>query len=260
MLSWHEDFIAKICANVPGEYYIIRYDIRDTGRSTHFALLPEDKRGYFLTDLCGDAIALLDHLQVKSANFVGFSIGGGISWTIAARHPERVRSITLISSSPVGPNPSQEDQLPFLDAELLGKIQAAPQPNDWHDKDEAIKFLTYFDSCMASEPLLPSEASDGIRRAGMAFDRAEMAGGAVNSFFNQQGAAWTRWSREELRKVKCPTVVIHGRKDRNVPLPHGETLQKEIAGAKLVVIDDIGHELPRRCWDEVVENIVSIAV
>lgn len=259
MLSWHEAFLAKICQGTT-PFYFIRYDIRDTGRSTHFALLPEDRRTYFLNDLCNDALALLDHLKVQSANMIGFSLGGGIAWSIAVNHPERVRSLTLISSSPVGPGPGPEDNIQGLDPELLKRIAAAPTPTNWHNREQAVKFLTYFESQMASEPLSVEEERESAERAGLAFDRAEIDGGAVNSFFNQQAAAWTRWPREDLNKVKCPTVVIHGRKDKNVPLRHGEVLREEIAGAKLVVIDRMGHDLPRRTWDEVVKTILGVVV
>lgn len=260
MLSWHEDFIAKIATTGSTPYYFIRYDIRDTGRSTHFALLPEDQRSYTLNHLCNDALALLDHLKVQSANFVGFSLGGGIAWSIAANHPERARSLTLISTSPVGPGPGPQDNIPGLDPELLKRIGAAPTPTDWHDREQVVKFLTYFEAQMASGQLSTEEQLEGVERAGLAFDRAEKGGGAVNSFFNQHGAAWTRWPREDLRRVKCPTVVIHGRKDNNVPVRHGEVLSEEIEGAKLVVVDGMGHDLPRKTWDVVVENIVGVVV
>ena len=252
MLSWHEDFIAQLLE--AKEYFIIRYDIRDTGRSTHFALLDGEKSQYTLSDLCDDALAVLDTLSLQSAHFVGFSLGGGIAWTIAARHPDRVRSLVLISSSPVGP--AGDDDIPGMDPELGKRIAGVTAPSDWHDQEQAVRFEMAFASLMTPR-LTPDVEKEMRNLAECNFDRVEQGQGQLNSFFNQSGAAWPKWPRRELAKVHCPTVVLHGKLDMNVPLRHGEVLAEEIKVAELVVLD-VGHEMPRSIWPSVVGKIVSL--
>lgn len=249
-------------------HFIIRYDIRDTGRSTSY---PPSQNGnsqnetvnYTLTDLCDDALAILDHLHVEAANFVGFSLGGGIAWVIAAKQPHRVKSLSLLSTSPAGPFPGPEEGLPGIDADLMAQISTAPYPDDWHNKEQVVRFLTYFDNCMAyNHPTQEKEEEEeeNRRQAERVFDRAEMEHSSVQRVFNQAGAARPRWPRELLKDVKCPTVIMHGRQDRNVPLPHAYALNQEIEGSKLVIYENTAHEMPRRIWDAIVREILDICI
>ena len=115
--------------------YVIRYDHRDTGGSTTY---PPGKPGYTGDDLDADALALLDHLGIESAHLVGVSMGAGISQDIALNHPERVRSLTLIAASPIGPG---ERDLPGMSDELRAVFSDEQAEPDWADRDTAIAFL-----------------------------------------------------------------------------------------------------------------------
>lgn len=259
MLSWPEGFITQLLNSNSSKYYIIRYDLRDVGRSTHFALKPEGQRSYTLYDLCNDALALLDHLNLPSAHVMGFSLGGGIAWCIAARFPERVRSLVLISSSPVGPATGPQDDIPRLDTELGKQLSDIPMPIDWHDQSQAVRFLTMFDSMFIPRPVTPNTQCKMTETATRIFKRAEQDGGQVNSFFNHNDAAWTRWPREELAAVTCSTLIVHGKLDKVLPLRHGEVLAEEIKDARMLIIDDMGHEFPSFVWSAVIEFIHSVA-
>ena len=107
MLGWSEDFCAEL---VSRGYFVIRYDNRDVGRSTHLNSVKPPTIGgilrrrprpvaYTLDDMADDAAGLLDHLGIESAHVVGASMGGMIAQTVAARHPERVRSLASIMSN-----------------------------------------------------------------------------------------------------------------------------------------------------------------
>lgn len=254
MLSWPEEFISKLTTR----HFVIRYDIRDTGRSTSYPIPQDGKGNYTMTDLCNDALAILDYLKIESANFVGFSMGGVISWVIAATHLPRVKSLTLISTSPVGPAPSSKDDLPPLNPDLLKQIATAPMPTDWHEKDQVVRFLMYFDATMAYKPLTEQEKEESKALAEKVFQRAEMENSSVQSFFGQSAVAQKRWPRELLKDIKCPTTIIHGREDRNIGLSHAKVLNEEIKGSKLVVVDELAHEMPRRVWDDYSKEILAI--
>lgn len=75
-----------------------------------------------------------------------------------------------------------------------------------------------------------------------------MENSSVQRIFNQAGVAQARWPRELLKDIKCPTVIMHGRQDRNVPLPHAYALNQKIEDSKLVIYEDIAHEMPRQNW------------
>src|SRR5688500_6182801 len=107
MIGWHADFCAELAER---GFYVIRYDNRDVGRSTHLSDLPAPKTreiltrrirrpAYLLTDLAADGIGLLDALEIESAHVVGASMGGMIAQTMAATHPDTVRSLVSIMSS-----------------------------------------------------------------------------------------------------------------------------------------------------------------
>ena len=97
MDRWEQPFCERLVA---AGRYVIRYDHRDTGGSTTY---PPGKPGYTFDDLVADALGILDHLGVERAHLVGISMGGGIVQRIAVDHPERVLSVTLMSTSPAGP-------------------------------------------------------------------------------------------------------------------------------------------------------------
>ena len=107
MVAWHEDFCAQL---VDRGFFVIRYDNRDVGRSTHFTDTPPPGVGeivrrkpkhvaYTLEDMAADGVGLLDHLGIEKAHLVGASMGGMIAQMIAAGHPERVLSLVSIMST-----------------------------------------------------------------------------------------------------------------------------------------------------------------
>ena len=111
MDRWEEPFCERLAA---AGRYVIRYDHRDTGGSTTY---PPGKPGYTSDELFADPLAILDHLGVERAHLVGLSMGGAIAQMIALEHPERVLSLTLMSTSPVGTGGAE---LPPMSDEMRG--------------------------------------------------------------------------------------------------------------------------------------------
>ena len=258
MLSWHEDFI-QLLSHPSSPHFVVRYDNRDTGRSTCYPPAADGSSQYTMDELADDALAILDELGIQQAHLVGFSLGGGIAYLIAGKKaPHRVKSLSLLSTTAVGPSPRPGDNVPGIEPELAAKMQAAPIPADWHDRDQVVAFLCYFGRCMAHVAPSAAEEAEDADLARRVFERAEANGTEVRSFFNQGGVAHAPWPRDALRGILCPTIIIHGRHDQNVPLPHAQMLHEDIKGSRLLILDDTAHELPRRNWKTVVDAILSV--
>jgi pimeloyl-ACP methyl ester carboxylesterase len=246
MLSWDEEFCALL-AN--GARYVIRYDHRDTGRSVSYE---PGAPPYTLHDLAEDAIGILDALEVRTANLVGMSMGGGLAQIAALDHPDRVASLVLIATSPAAPGDSD---LPSMSDEARAEFGAAPEP-DWADRAAVIDYLVGMERACAGRSH-PFDEAAMRRLAGRIVDRTgNVESFLTNHFAMQEGGRW----RERLSELRVPTLVIHGSEDPVLPAAHGRALTREIPGARMLVLDETGHELPRRVWDVVVPVLLEHTV
>jgi pimeloyl-ACP methyl ester carboxylesterase len=242
MLSWEEVFCERLAA---GSRFVIRYDNRDTGRSVTYE---PDAPKYTGRDLVDDAVGILDALGVDSAHVVGISMGGGIAQFVALDHPDRVASLTLISTSG-GPG---DPDLPGMAEELRAHFaNPAPEP-DWSDRAAVIDYLVE-DARPYAGKSRPFEEAAWRELAGRDFDRSlNIASSMKNHFLIEGGGSW----RERLGEIRIPTLVLHGTEDPLFPYEHGVALANEIPGARLMPLEQTGHELPRAVWDVVVAAIV----
>ena len=241
MDRWEPPFCERLAA---AGRYLIRYDHRDTGGSTTY---PPGKPGYTGDELAADALALLDHLGIERAHFAGISMGAAISQDIALNHPERVRSLTLIAASPIGPG---ERDLPGMSDELRALFGEAQTEPDWADRDAAIAFLLDGERPYAGSRGLDEDAMRAL--VALAYDRTSSPASA-NNHFVLGGSEQLR----PLSEIDAPTLVVHGSDDPLFPLGHGEALAREIPGATLLVIDGMGHEFPRSAWGEVLPALIA---
>jgi pimeloyl-ACP methyl ester carboxylesterase len=248
MDRWEEPFCERLAA---AGRYVIRYDQRDTGASTSY---PPGKPGYTGDDLIADPLGVLDHLGVERAHFVGISMGGAIVQRIAVEHPERVLSITLMSTSPVGPGGPENQDLPPMSDELRAHFSGGEQPAepDWSDREAAISFLLEGERPYAGSRGIDEHAMRAL--LGRVYDRSTSLPSANNHFMLEG----TSMARARLAEITAPALVIHGADDPLFPPAHGEALAREIPGAKLLVIDGLGHELPPWAWDEVLPSLIAV--
>ncbi len=133
MLSWPGELCARLVA---GGRRVIRYDVRDTGRSESY---PPGKPGYSLADLVDDAVGVLDATATGRAHVVGMSAGGWIAQLLALDHPGRVATLTLVASRPNTPGPVDGD-LPGHDPALMEVIMKTSEP-DWSDERAVVDHL-----------------------------------------------------------------------------------------------------------------------
>jgi pimeloyl-ACP methyl ester carboxylesterase len=241
---WQDDLCARLAA---GPRYVIRYDHRDTGQSTSY---PPGEPGYTGDDLVADAAALPAALGVGRAHVVGQSMGGALAQVLALDHPECVASLTLVATSPAGPDPD----LPPMADEAQAALAAIAEP-DWSDRAAVIEYLTEQWRAVASRSRPFDEAGTRALCARVVDRTTNMESSTKNAYAAEGSGRW----RERLGGLDVPTLVVHGTEDPLFPLGHGEALAREIPGAELLILEGAGHELARRDWDVVVPAILRIS-
>ena len=253
MIHWDDDFCRQLAAR---GFRVIRFDNRDIGKSTkltggkrltafellklRFLKIPVEAP-YKLYDMALDVIGLMDALGIKSAHLVGASMGGMIAQEVAISFPERVRSLTSIMSTtgnPKNPPPTRE----------ATAVLMAPPPAS---KEEffARHALTWKILRAGSFP--EDEALDRAR-AERTFERGLNPAGAGR----QLRAILASGSRKKrLASVKAPTLVIHGTVDPLIRPESGKDTAASIPGARLLMIEGMGHALPIPMWPQVIDAI-----
>jgi pimeloyl-ACP methyl ester carboxylesterase len=236
-------------------FYVIRFDNRDTGRSTHINTpVPNVMRAmaglridapYLLDDMADDAFGLLDHLGIEAAHVAGVSMGGMIAQTMAIRRPERVLSLTSIMST-TGERRAGRPKLRVWGV-LLRK---APR-----DREAAVEFFVRVFRLIGSKGFPADE--DRIRAlAAEAYDRGHTPAGTGR----QLAAIMASGDRtERLRELRMPTLVFHGQSDPLVPFRGGRATAEAIPDARLIAIPGMGHDLPREVWPQLVDAVAETA-
>ncbi len=248
MVGWDDDF----CAELAGRgFHVVRFDNRDAGLSTFVdARVPTlrqiaarrfGSRQYDLSDMALDTAELLRRLNLAPAHVVGASMGGMIAQTLAAEHPERVRSLTSIMSTTGSRRAGQPS---FAVYRYL--FRRAPR-----EREAYIDHIGRLFGVIGSPGFeLDFDAVRG--RAARAFDRNHDPRGTGR----QLAAIVASGDRTPLlRSIKAPTLVIHGAKDRMVAASGGRATARAIPGARLVTIDGMGHDLPRGVWPRIVDEV-----
>jgi pimeloyl-ACP methyl ester carboxylesterase len=251
MIAWPEDFCRRLAER---GFHVIRYDNRDVGRSTHLRhyrpptirqLLLRDKRAarYSLADMADDGMRLLDHLGIGQAHVVGASMGGMIAQTMAARHQDRVLSLASIMSN----TGHRWKGTPGL--RIYPIFIRRPASN----REGAIEsFVSVFK--LIGSPGFPFDEEEVRKAAELSYERGYNPAGTGR----QLAAILAAGDRTaELRTITAPTVVIHGTKDRMVRPSGGRATAAAIPGAALVMIEGMGHDLPRAAWHRIIDAIVA---
>jgi pimeloyl-ACP methyl ester carboxylesterase len=257
MIEWEEEFCEELASR---GYFVIRFDNRDVGLSTKFpqlgtpnvqALFAQRLLGgtvaapYALSDMAADAVGLLDALSIERAHIVGLSMGGSIAQLMAIHHADRVRTLTSIMSSTGDPS------LPPPKPEALS-VLLTPAPSD---REGYVQHFARNMRTLRGSGFPLDEARD-LERAGRYFNRGLNPPGAAR----QLAAILAAESRKEsLNSVRAPTLVIHGRADPLVMVEGGKATAEAIPGAKLLVVEGMGHALPRAHWPQLIDAIAAHA-
>jgi pimeloyl-ACP methyl ester carboxylesterase len=251
MLRWPEAFCERLAE---AGRHVIRYDNRDTGRSTTYdpGTVP-----YTVEDMADDAIGVLDAYGIDKAHIVGASMGGMITQQIALRHPDRVRTITPIMTSPgtsvVGAMFGEDaGALPGPDAKVI-EAMAAGLGVDPTDEDAVIANAVAVNEVLAGSKH-PFDLEEGRDFVVSEMKRANDYRASQNHILAITNTP--PW-RERLGEITVPTLVIHGTEDPILPFAHGEAVANEIPGAKLLAMDGVGHEIPEGEWDVIVPAILE---
>lgn len=249
-MDYWDDRFCQLLAG--GGRFVIRYDNRDTGRSVSY---PAGEPGYTLGDLIGDALGVLDVFGLVRAHIVGISMGGGIAQHIGVRHPERVASLTLISTSPAGPGGADRPELPPPTEEIRALFADPPPRPDWADRAATIDYLVAGDRAFAGDGVLDLEEARAL--AGRVYDRTRDIAASQSNHWIIDGPELVR---SQLTDIRVPTLILHGTDDPLFPYGHGEALATEIPGARLVALPRTGHQMPPpQVWDVAVGAILEVS-
>jgi pimeloyl-ACP methyl ester carboxylesterase len=253
MIGWPEEFCEQLAAE---GFYVVRYDNRDVGHSTHLesvrtpALrqLATRRFGsdqYSLADMADDAALLMDELEIAPAHVAGISLGGMVAQTLAARHADKVRTLTSMLST-TGHRLKGQPALGML--RLL--LKQAPE-----ERDAFVDHMTQVFETIGSRGM-PRDTDEVRELAGRSYDR----GTDPAASGRQLGAVLRSGNRtKEVRRIAVPTLVIHGTDDRLVRPSGGKATAKAVPGAQLELIKGMGHDLPRAAWPRIVGAIAAHA-
>jgi pimeloyl-ACP methyl ester carboxylesterase len=207
---------------------VVRYDHRDTGRSTTYE---PGHPGYTGADLLADAVGVLDGYGIPRADIVGVSAGGAFAQLLALEFSDRVRSLVLISTSAATPGardlPSPNDQFRrFLSTATV----------DWSDSESVVEYVVGYSRMLAGgqRPFDAAHMRDLVRQD---IKRARDFAARRNHDLLTAGESQSA----PLSSLTAPTLVIHGTADPMFPVEHGEALAHEIPGASLLRLDGAGH-------------------
>lgn len=249
-LFWPPAFLRALSA---AGYRVVRYDQRGTGASSWMTGWSR-KHPYSLIDMANDAIAVLDELRIDRAHLLGLSLGGFIAQEIAIAYPERVRSLTLMSTSADPTDPSM------------------PGPQTWpliRSAFEGLPLLRY--RLLGGETNLVKEMLAGLVAHGgdepvdveewtriVLYDLRERNGLNLRALQQHQTAVTVTRSRYPLLgTITAPTLVIHGTADAFLPIAHGYRLAAAIPSACGLWLEDAGHPFPYPDMGEVVTAITN---
>jgi pimeloyl-ACP methyl ester carboxylesterase len=241
-LWWPEEFCRALAAQ---HRFVVRYDHRDTGRSTKY---PLGEPGYTVEDLADDAIAVLDAFEIAQAHLVGMSLGGFLAQLIALKHPTRVSSLTLIASEALSPG---DPDIPGIDEKVLQHHLLGAEL-DWSNRAAVVDFSTEGWRLLNGRAHAFDEKH--VRRiAEEDYDRSGGSRSFMNHAFLSGGERW--YGR--LDELRIPALIIHGTDDPVLRYENALTLQRQLPVSDLLTLHGSGHELHPADWLTIVSAIIA---
>ncbi len=250
LTDWPEEVVDGLVAD---GFRVIRFDNRDIGLSTEFTWdAPSQvkavlgamarrpvKSEYLLRDMAADAVGLLDALEVPSAHVVGISMGGMIAQTIAIEHADRVRSLTSIMSN------TGDRRHGKVAPKLMSKIARLPTPTRETAVERSVAMFRLISGPHFDESEHRLRAKAGVERSFRPQGTARQTTAIMASPDRTPG----------LRRVTAPTLVVHGLVDPLVRPSGGIATARAVPGSRLIMYPDMGHDLPRPRWTDLITEI-----
>jgi len=256
MLAWRPEMCALLASR---GFYVIRFDNRDVGRSTHLRDAPQpdvmaaltrgdvSSASYRLDDMAEDGFGLLDALDLAAAHVLGISMGGMIAQTMAARRPERVLSLTSVASTP---SPALSSPTPAA-AAAAAALMRPPASGREAQIAQMIEV-----SRVIGSPGFPPDDEWRAELAAMVWDLGLDPAGVMR----QMMAIYASGDRTEaVRGIRVPALVIHGDSDPLINAAAGRRTAQLIGGAELLIIPGMGHDLPRQVWPTIADALGKVA-
>ena len=243
LIWWDEVFCQKL---VDKGFFVIRYDHRDTGKSTHY---PVGKPGYSLETLSDDAIEILNAYQIDKGIVMGMSMGGMLAQMVAVRHPNRVSGLVLLASIY---GAEGADKLPMFSPEVKKFF-------DDYGNYQPVGFRDTVDFAFKQwQTTHQSERHYSLDEIYPMIELDVSRTDDYNSKLNHSFAPMTGNDLTRIHEISCPTLVIHGTVDNVVPYIHGEMLHKMIKNSELLSLVGAGHEVHPDDYNVMVEHIYTL--
>ena len=259
LVAWQPGFVERL---VRAGFRVLRFDNRDIGLSENLDRLGLPNIGvaglrsalglsvrspYRLADMALDSAGVLDAFDIERAHVCGASMGGMIAQHLAARHADRVKSLTLVMTS------SGARRLPGPSMKVRSAMLSGPRVAT--DLDAVVAHYVKRVRLIGS-PGYPLDEAALVERLGHSIRRAFRPQGTAR----QMVAIAADGDRSPLlRGLRTPTHVVHGLGDPLIPPAAARDLAAKIPGASLELIDGMGHDMPAALWPRLVESIVAVA-
>ena len=256
MVKWDTEYCKMFAAK---NLFVIRFDNRDCGLSTKLdgvevdlpavltaALLeePVPPVPYTLSDMANDVVGLLDFLKIDRAHIFGVSLGGMVAQVLTIEHPTRVRSLISVMSM------SGEPEFGESQPEAINALLSETPSDRAGYIEHSVIYQVYHSKKYRSDEFSKTSAARD-------FDRMYYPQGSAR----QLAAVYASGRRtEKLRAIKTPTLVVHGKDDTLISPSGGERTAELIPGAKFVLVEDMGHDMPKPLWGYLVELISDFAL
>ena len=239
MLFWDENFCKELANK---GFYVIRFDNRDVGRSTFYE---PGTTPYDIINLTDDAISVLNGYNIEKANLVGMSLGGLISQIAALKYPERVQTLTLMSTGPWG---DSDLEIPEMDTRILD-FHAKSGAVDWQNEESVVNYLMEGAALMSGRKPFNKESNEQRIRA--EFRRAKN----YLSMFNHAALQGGEEYYNRLDEINHPTLIIHGTDDLIWHFKHSGVLLDQIQHSDIIELEGTGHEIHAEDWDTIIDGI-----
>ncbi|HWG22469.1 MAG TPA: alpha/beta fold hydrolase [Terracidiphilus sp.] len=225
--------------------FVLRYDHRDTGRSTSYG---PGAATYFTETLADDALSVLDAYNIQSAHLVGMSLGGYLGQLLALKAPQRVKTITLFASECLAP---KDPSIPAMDPRLL-EYHARAAKLDWADREAVLDYQ------VGAWRLLTGSGHpfDEEYIRGLAAEDWERTPNPLTPFNHAVLKEPTGWLGR-LDEVQAPALIIHGTEDLVVPYAHALASHSALRDSRLLTLRGTGHEIHPLDWPLILDAIVE---